>query len=218
MDREILARYNTADEAARYNRKFERHLSERVSNWTEQRLVRRLLGAVEPGKLALDAPCGCGRLFPLVRERFERVVEADWSFDMVRQARANHTAAGFSGMGGFVRLTALDLPFPDRTFDLVFSVRLSHHIRLPEERLRYMREVLRVSRGAVVFTYFDHHSVKARMRRAYVRLTARKREKWTIRTDDVREIAAEAGFRLVRAVPISRLFSGHRYALLVRET
>ncbi len=215
MDREILARYNTADEAARYNRKFERHFSERVSNWSEQRLVRRLLASVEPGGIALDAPCGCGRLFPLVSERFERVVEADWSFDMVRQARANHATAGLRA-AGFVRLTALEMPFPDRAFDLAFSVRLSHHIREPAERLRYVRELLRVARRAAIFTYFDHDSVKARMRRAYARLNPRKREKWTIATRDVERIAAESGVRLVRAVPISRLFSGHRYALLLR--
>lgn len=215
MDPQVLARYNTREEAARYNQKFERRLTERVTNWHEQALVRRILSEIAPGGSALDVPCGAGRLFPLLRARFDRVFEADWGFDMVRQARANHQAAQRDA-AGFVRLTALALPFKDRSIDVVFSARLSHHIRELDERRRHVSEALRVARRAVVVTYFAHESLKAKMRRMYRFLGSRKREKWTLKTDEVAALAKEHGFTLVASWPISRLFSGHRYALLVR--
>lgn len=213
MDQGILARYNTTEEAERYNKKFQRRWTERVTDWFEQRLLQNVLASIAPGGSALDVPCGCGRMFPILRERFDRVVEADWSFGMVSQSRKNLLAEGRDPKG-FVRLTALALPFPDRTFDVVLSVRLSHHIRLPEERAQHVRELLRVAKRAAVFTYFDHHSVKARMRRAQRMWRPEKREKWTIRQDEIEKIAASQGYRLVRTVPLSRFFSGHRYAVL----
>lgn len=216
MDRDILRRYDTHEEAARYTGKFERHLSERISNWREKKLFRSLLEQIPGGGTVLDAPCGTGRLFPLLRERFDSIVEGDWSFGMLCKSRELLGAAR-RDPAGFVRLTALAMPFKDRAFDVVSSVRLSHHIREHEERLQHLREVLRIARRAALFTYFAHESVKARMRRAYRAIFPKKREKWTLRTDDVERTARECGFRLVRAAPISRLFSGHKYAVLLRE-
>jgi ubiquinone/menaquinone biosynthesis C-methylase UbiE len=216
LDKPILARYNTTEEALRYNQKFNRRFTEKVTDWFEQRLLENILESLPKGGSALDVPCGCARLFPIVRARFDRVVEADWSFGMVQQSRANIAALGHPAAAGFVRVTALDLPFRDGTFDLALSVRLSHHIRLPEERARHIREVLRVARRSAVFTYFDHHSVKARMRRAQRMFRPEKREKWTVRRDEIESIAAAMGWRLLRTVPLSRFFSGHRYAVLER--
>ena len=76
MDEQILARYNSPEGLADYSKKFERHWTERVNNWNEQRLLRELLSAVprDPGQgVALDLPCGYGRLYPIVRERAKRV-------------------------------------------------------------------------------------------------------------------------------------------------
>ena len=57
---------------------------------------------------------------------------------------------------------------------------------------------------------------RARMRRLARVFLSYKREKWTLATGEVERVARECGFRLARAEPISRLFSGHKYAVLIR--
>ena len=44
-----------------------------------------------------------------------------------------------------------------------------------------------------------------------------KKPKMTMTVSRVRELANESGFDLVAAPHLSRVFSGHRYALLVRR-
>jgi SAM-dependent methyltransferase len=221
MDQDILARYDSAEGAADYAHKFERRWTERINNWHEQRLLRRMLQSAGVGKLdglALDLPCGYGRLYSIVREYGPRVIAGDWSFPLLTTARRYHLDhdAG-SGPAGYVRATALQLPFPDRAFDLVLSVRLSHHIDEEAERLRHLCEVMRVSRQWVLFTYFDVASFKNQTherRRAY----SRKRSKWTLSFDQVQSLAQDQGFQLARWAWLSRFFSGHRYTLWQRHS
>ena len=164
MEKHILDRYNSPQGAASYSGKFEKHWTERLNNRREQRLVRRILGqipATDRAGLALDMPCGYGRLYPLVREVVPQVVEGDWSFHLLQTARQHLGERDTADAPrGFVRGTALAMPFADRAFDLVLSVRLSHHISSRDERHQHVREVLRISNKWVVFTYFDARSLK----------------------------------------------------------
>jgi hypothetical protein len=98
---------------------------------------------------------------------------------------------------------------------LVLSVRLCHHIREHQERLQYLREVMRVSRKWLVFTYFDTESIKNRTHEFRRRFNG-KRSKWTLDSREVNEISRSAGFEVVRSIWMSRFFSGHRYVLLRR--
>jgi SAM-dependent methyltransferase len=115
-----------------------------------------------------------------------------------------------------VRATALGMPFADGTFDLVLSVRLCHHIREYVERLQYVREILRISKQWAVFTYFDFHSVKNQLRE-FRRRFNKKPPKWTLRASEIQKLANDAGFDLIRLIPLSYLFLGHRYAVLRRR-
>lgn len=221
MEKHILDRYNSAQGAASYSGKFEKHWTERFNNRREQQLVRRLLGQIprtDLAGLALDMPCGYGRLYPLVREVAPRVVEGDWSFHLLHTARQYLAGRNpDTAPQGFVRGTALALPFADAAFDLVLSVRLSHHISSHDERHRYVREVLRVSKKWVLFTYFDAQSLKNvlhDLKRRFIH----KREKWTLNAEEIAALAAEAGFEVVSSVPLSRLFSGHHYVSLRRSS
>lgn len=220
MDEKILNHYNSPEGATDYVGKFERRWTERINDWNEQRLLRRLLRSSGVGKVlgfALDLPCGCGRLYPLVREVANRVVEGDWSFHMLSQARTSASNGDTPGPAlGYVRGTALTLPFSDRAFDFVLSVRLCHHIREHVERIQYIQELMRVSGKWLVFTYFDQTSLKNCLRDFRRRFNG-KRAKWTLHPGEVDALARSAGFDVVRSVPMSRLFSGHRYALLRRK-
>ena len=219
MDEKILARYNSAEGADDYLHKFERHWTERVNNWHEQRLIRsflRSVSSVDPKGLALDLPCGYGRLYSIVRELGLPVVEGDWSFPLLTAARSIHTRRyGAAGSQDYLRATALALPFGDGAFEFVLSARLSHHIREHDQRLQHLREILRVSRRWVMFTYFDGRSVKNRFHELRRRFNG-KRGKWTLTLEEVQKVGHAEGFELAKAAWISRFFSGHRYVLMQR--
>jgi len=220
MDKEILSHYNSPQGAQSYTRKFEKHLSERINNRHEQRLLQRLIGRISsetPFETVLDLPCGYGRLMPLLRRHARHVVEGDWSLPLLKIARGNQRAdTTVREADGYVRATALAMPFANQAFDLVLSVRLCHHIREHAERLTYVRELLRISRRWVVFTYFDYHSLKNQLREVRRKLFG-KRPKWTLRASEIEKIADEMGFEVVYSIPLSRLFSGHRYVALRRK-
>jgi SAM-dependent methyltransferase len=220
MDKDILSRYNSPEGATDYTKKFQRHWTERVNNWHEQRLLQRLLQSASIERLdgwTLDLPCGYGRLCYILRDLGASVVEGDWSFNLLDAARRFHASPlNATPTADYVRATALSLPFRDRAFRMVLSVRLCHHIREHQERLQYLREVMRVSREWLVFTYFDTESIKIRTHE-YRRRFNGKRSKWTLDSQEVKEVSQSAGFEVVRSIWLSRLFSGHRYVLLRRS-
>jgi len=112
--------------------------------------------------------------------------------------------------------SAFDLPFADRTFDVVFSARLSHHIESDARRADYLREILRISERAVIVTIFDRHSLKNRLREVSRRLSG-KRSKHTFARADVERIAGASGFAVAASLPLSRLMSGHVFYVLQRK-
>ena len=163
---------------------------------------------------ALDLPCGYGRLYPIISKAAKQVVQGDWSFPLLGVAQDRLRTKGLLGeSAGFVRASALAMPFHNNAFDLVVSVRLSHHIREHEERLCHVRELMRISSGWVVFTYFDADSFKNRLREIRRRFDE-KRQKWTLDRREIQRLADQYGFELRCVIPLSRLFSGHRYAVL----
>jgi SAM-dependent methyltransferase len=220
MDKKILDRYDSREGAASYEKKFKRHWTERINDSQERRLVHRLLKETLNGKplgVVMDLPCGYGRLYPIVQEFAERVVEGDWSshlLSLARERQREKTAGRNAPV--YVRATALSLPFPDGAFDLTLSVRLCHHIREHSERIQYVKEILRVSRQWAVFTYFNRDSLKNRIREFRRRFNG-KRSKWTLSASEIRALAREQGFEPVCDVPLSRLFSGHHYAMFRRR-
>lgn len=221
MDQEILSRYNSREGAVDYALKFERHWTERLNNWHEQRLLRWLIrsaGVDNIDGVALDLPCGYGRLHAILRELGAPVIEGDWSFSLLTMAKRYHMEQDAGQLAaGYVRATALKLPFHDRAFDFVLSVRLSHHIREQAERVQHLCEVMRVSRKWVMFTYFDAASVKNRTHERRRRHSG-KRSKWTLSFEQVQTLAHAEGFQVVQWAWLSRLFSGHRYTLLHRKS
>ncbi|MEK7867475.1 MAG: methyltransferase domain-containing protein [Planctomycetota bacterium] len=88
------------------------------------------------GSLVLDVGTGNGAMFPALGRR-HRVVGIDTSAEMLRR----HVEPLRVGQA-----SVLDLPFRDRSFDLVVCSCLLHHVR---DRIRAVSEMARVSRGAV---------------------------------------------------------------------
>lgn len=239
MEKVILDGYNSAEGAKKYAVKFQKHWWERLNNQTEQKLMADLLGSIPRGDLtdtSLDMPCGYGRLYPLISNVAPKVIEGDYSFFLLKEAQQRTGYAPPAAPGspdpaanadpervsspptlptGFTRGSALQFPFKNRAFDLVHSIRLCHHISSEKERLQYVRELFRIANKYVLFTFFDTNSIKNRVHARKIKYTG-KRPKWTLTREQVEDVAREDGFEIVRCVPLSRFFSGHKYTLLKR--
>jgi SAM-dependent methyltransferase len=124
----------------------------------DPKLVGRLLGrfALQKGSLdwVLDLPSGTGRLGTTLAAHGRRIVAADLSASMLAEVP----------QGPRLRAHALALPFPDRTFDAVVCCRLLHHLD-DEHRRAALGELVRVSRGLVLASFWDSGSWHAWRRR-----------------------------------------------------
>jgi len=210
-----LRRFNSAEGVANYAAKFDGQRIEQIKNWYEQRLVARLLHTCtfpRNGGRILDLPGGFGRFLPSLREVSPYVVESDWSWPMLQTAKEKHGSTATS----FVRASAVDLPFATDSFDLVFSVRLSHHFTTDEERAHYVRELFRVSRGQVLLSYLDSASYHHVSRALGRRIKGKRPKSGAADSATIAATASASGFEVVTSAPLSHLFSGQRYMLCKR--
>jgi ubiquinone/menaquinone biosynthesis C-methylase UbiE len=105
----------------------------------ETRRLERFVAGLPPGRI-LDAACGTGFL---TRHLPGDVTALDQSAAMVEIARGRRPDAAYA-VGD-----ALALPFPDRSFDLVFTAHFYGHLREPDGA-RFLAEARRVAPRLVV--------------------------------------------------------------------
>ena len=198
------------ERAESYATKYDRELHKRISSYFERRVIRRAL-AITGARDAtvLDVPCGAGRLTPLLLPVSARLVSCDYSPAMLSVFRRKFRSPCTVG-------SAFDLPFADRSFDVVFSARLSHHIESDARRTDYLREIMRISAGWVIVTIFDRNSLKNRVREVARRFNG-KRSKHTFARGDLERVASERGFIVAAGFPLSRLASGQVFYVLRRS-
>lgn len=114
--------------------------------------VATALSKLGPGRAkVLDLGTGTGAIpVKMARRRDDLViVGVDMAANMLTQARLRARAAGLSGRVTFKRANTRRLPFPDKTFDLVISNSLMHHLPDPAPALDELARVLKP--GGAVF-------------------------------------------------------------------
>jgi SAM-dependent methyltransferase len=205
--------YQEAQDAAQYNAEYRQFASKRLSTRREFTLLRRLLETQGHGQVILDLPCGGGRLSPAIAPFAALLIEADIGFGQVLHnlSTSEHTVPK-----AWMTASAFHIPLGTGRVDGVVCCRLCHHLPTDAERARLMKEILRVSRRFAIMTFFDHHSVKNTLRRIRQPFD-HKPPKMTMTIQRVAELARENGAELVAWPALSRLFSGHRYALMVKR-
>ncbi len=159
MTDEVREKWRAASAGARYAST--RWRSQRKRERDPRRVAALLAEhlAVRPGAVLLDAPCGAGRLGPAL-ERHGRYVGLDVSASMLATARAQ-SADGAAFLAG----DAARLPFRDDSFDAVVCCRLLHHLAERAAAARVVAELVRVSRGLVIASFWDAGSLPAWRRR-----------------------------------------------------
>jgi len=205
--------YQQIDAAADYNVKYKQQLLKRWSTQREYQLLHRLLASQPRSRTLLELPCGGGRLSAAMAQHTDLMIEADVALGQVQYGRKN-SQSGTPQI--WLTASALRIPFRAAAVDGVVCVRLCHHLPHPRERERLVAELLRVARRFVILTFFDYHSLKNLLRRLGQPIH-KKRPKYTMTQDEVREIAARHGARLEACPALSWIGSGHRYALLVKS-
>lgn len=108
------------------------------------------------GGSCLELGCAAGDALPFLQEIFSRVVAVDISQEKVDLARGKVRPGGeVQRVGGWGR-GPITYPFEDRSFDVVVSFSLLHHLDA-EARRQVVREARRMIRpgGAVVFLEYN---------------------------------------------------------------
>lgn len=104
----------------------------------EGAIVRSLLPKY--GGWFLDLGGGYGRLYPMYKRPGRKVVIADYALNLLELAEKEH---GKEGDIFFVAANAYYLPFKSATFDSGVSVRVFHHMGLPQKFLEECGRVMR---------------------------------------------------------------------------
>lgn len=207
--RERLKFYDSPEGAEEYLDEYNK-THRRLSDRRERRIMARWFERMGRLESAIDLPCGFGRYYGWLRSQARQVIEADYSRDMVKAAL---TRGGDAPPAGF-RCYGHEIPLRDRAVDLAFSMRLNHHLVDPDVRRAHLRELCRVSNRWVVFSFFDHASVKNLLRRARTSIgLTRKPPKSTLRRAEVRALVEQCGFRVVEDPWLFVIGSGHRLVI-----
>jgi SAM-dependent methyltransferase len=206
------------EEVADYEQKRYRGLDQRIVHRREVGILKTLLSLAESASpsaapaYALDAPCGYGRFSGLLQERNFRLVSLDLSPAMVE--RAVEKGLNNSNPIGIVSNMAEGLPFKPNIFRLILSMRLFHHLHESEERRSVLREFARASNGWVILSFYQVNPLHLAQRRLRRRIKRSKTRIKMITRREFEEEADEAGFEIVRVVPLFRGIHAQQIALL----
>lgn len=123
-------------------------------NEIEQCFAQSLLDRVGSEGVVLDVPCGSGRFVPVFSQA-AKMYAVDINEGMLAEAEKKVSNAENCE---FKLGTILDIPLEDNAVDLVFCMRLFHHVASAEERSAIFKELCRVSRKWVALTFYRKES------------------------------------------------------------
>ena len=185
----------TKSGVADYERRRYRGLDQRIVHGREMRVLRRLFRLAGDGTgRVLDAPCGYGRFSALCLSRGGTLVGADIALYMVRRALDASPAPG-RHRGAAADFKA-GLPFKSGVFDVVFSMRLFHHIHDAEDRRRILSEFGRVAERWAIVSFYKMNAFHALQRVVRRRLFRKRRKIKMVRWPEFKADFEAAGFVL----------------------
>jgi len=111
------------------------------------------LADLQPGAELLDLGCGIGGAArTLMTEFYCRVTGIDLVEEYIQTARTLNAQTGYNGQIKFEQGNALDIPFGDDSFDVVFSQHVTMNV---EDKTRLIQEVRRVLRPGGKFVLYE---------------------------------------------------------------
>ncbi len=122
----------------------------------ENRFILQQMGDIS-GKYLLDLGCGAGENSVYFAQKGARCVATDYSPGMVEIALQLAAKNGVEIEGRTIN--AMEIDFPDHTFDLVYASNLLHHIPDPKIALSEMYRVLKPGGKACFWDPLKHNPV-----------------------------------------------------------
>lgn len=126
------------------------------ADFLEKGLLKKLLVSLPPSRTALEIGCGTGHFTRWLAAQELEVTGLDVSAAMLAEA---HRLNGLSYVAG----DALQLPFPDRAYDLAVLITTLEFVADP---LRALIEAVRVARHGLILGALNRWSLLARHYRA----------------------------------------------------
>lgn len=115
---------------------------------------RQLNYAARRGQMALEIGCGMGSVAAVMAQQGLRVTALDLSMTAVQMTRRRFELMGLEG--NILQADGEQLPFPDRTFDLVWSWGVIHHSANTARIVEEIYRVLKPGGEAKVMVYHRH--------------------------------------------------------------
>jgi SAM-dependent methyltransferase len=129
---------------------YDESIPEHVMRHLTARRVAVIRQAQQSGRI-LDVGCGTGRLLShLPKQQYQRH-GIDISAGMVRTALSKDPDFRCS------RASATAIPYPDNTFDIVFSAAVLHHLAAAEAVKQAIIEMIRVTKPGGTAIIWDHN-------------------------------------------------------------
>lgn len=122
----------------------------------ENRFILKQLGDIT-GKKLLDLGCGAGENSVYFAKKGALCVATDYSPGMVEVALKLAETNGVKIEG--CTANAMELEFPDNTFDIVYASNLLHHLPEPKLAIREMHRVLKPGGKACFWEPLKHNPV-----------------------------------------------------------
>ena len=195
--------YQNKSYAAGYEKTRFQGIYGRFRNWNTKRIISKLIRLTGGKGIALDIPCGTGRLSHLILTNGYKWIGGDISLEMMAESRKR--LDGLEDSFWNIRLDAEAMAFKDNSIDCIFSIRFIYHIPV-EIRHRMLQEMRRVTKKWLIIDYNYPNRFK-KMARGIGSLFGERPTKRRIPLQEISRELRENGLNIYKAVPASRLFS-----------
>lgn len=149
-------RHNTPEAAKKYNTRYKNHYKDA----REKACVLKALSDVPCNSTVLDLPCGTGRLSYLIRDRGFRLIGADCSEHMLKEAQKKLKKKGNKNIS-FETQDIFHIQYAENHFGAVVCNRLFHHFPTKVMREAALKELARVSSGPLIISFYHRYSLSA---------------------------------------------------------
>ncbi len=142
----------TLEQARDYERKrFTRQRETRRLDRFEKVFAQRLFDKVGRDSHVVDIPCGNGRFYEMFSVA-RKLTMIDYSANMLTAAVER---TGDAKNVEFLRADITNLPLPASCAELCFCMRLFHHMKTDEVRVKALSELARISKKYVALSFYN---------------------------------------------------------------